>query len=155
MTEEKQDEILEEAKKAQKINEALADVPLEIEISGKKFKLNRFTIDRIIRIDAAILEVSSIIDRYSQMRSDLETGEKTFDELKADLIQAGTQLADKLCEVLALILFPDGDLEANKTWVKSNVDLTPDGEGMQVIKLYQSRCSLTPFLQAVLASKQF
>jgi len=153
--EEKTNEAIEEARKAQKINEALADVPLEIEIGDRKFKLNRFTIDRIIRIDAAILEVSSIIDRYSQMRTDLESGEKSFDELKTDLVETGTQLADKLCEVLALILFPDGDLESNKAWVKSNVDLTPNGEGMQVIKLYQTRCSLTPFLQAVLASKQF
>jgi len=153
--EEKTNEAIEEAGKAQKINEALADVPLEIEIGDRKFKLNRFTIDRIIRIDAAILEVSSIIDRYSQMRTDLESGEKSFDELKTDLVETGTQLADKLCEVLALILFPDGDLESNKAWVKSNVDLTPNGEGMQVIKLYQTRCSLTPFLQAVLASKQF
>ena len=149
-------ELIEDAKKAQALNEALADTPTEVKIGDKTFKLHRFTIDRIVRIDAAILEISSIIDRYTQLRDQLESGDVTFDELRDDLISTGKGLADKLCEVLALILFDSSHpLDEAKEWVRNNVDLTPSGEGMKIIQLYQEKCSLAPFLRAVLSSKQF
>lgn len=147
-----QNEQIDEIRRAQQVNEAVADTPKEIEINGKTFKLNNFTISRIIKIDKAILEFMSAADEYSSLREELNEGLVDVDDAKDRFADVSNKIADKLSSVVAMILFDDGDTDENKVWVQDNV--TPQ-VGIRIMKTYQEQSSITPFLREVLASKQF
>lgn len=147
------DSKLQEIRETQGINEALADVPSEIEINGKRLKLGGYTIERIVNIDRAVFQLAELTRELFKIRSETDdTGDSNdmMDRIK-DL---GIKMKEAIVEALYLILNTQGN-DIDRDWIENNIDLTPDGNGRKVVQMYQKKCSLLPFLMDLLSSRQF
>jgi len=138
---------------AQRVNKALADVPEEIEFGGRVFKLCGFTIKKILEIDTLIVELTDLLNRYAELRAKAEV--EGLDAVRKDLIDTGVRVANKMAEAIAKILSAGNGEPIDPNWVMEHLDPTPNGNGVRILEAYRNKCNLVPFLEALMASKQF
>ncbi len=149
---------LQELEEAQKVNDIAADVPDEIEIDGKTFKLHKFTIARITKLDRIVLQLGIVARRIEKVREQLAEAEEDeeIDRLLKQFEEESLKREELLIEYLYHILNVDEEHEvASREWIREHVDVTPNGDGRKIVEIYKQRCNVIPFYMDVLSSRQF